>query len=70
MIMKKVGGKDLLPKVGNLGDQLKKELQVVIGCITYFQNKDAVYEKTWIKMQKHMDMAIELYNDMRSTVKK
>lgn len=59
-----------MEKVGDIGDQLKTELQVVIGCITYFQNKGAVYEKTWKKMQKHMDMAIELYRDMKTTVKK
>ncbi len=62
-------GSTPLPRVGGLGDQLKSELQVVIGCITHFQNKGAVYDKTWKKMQQHMGRAIELYRDMEATVK-
>jgi hypothetical protein len=54
-----------MKKIGIVGDQLKKELQVVIGSITYFQNKGAVYSKTWEKMKFHMDRAIELYNEMK-----
>jgi hypothetical protein len=54
-----------MKKVGVVGDQLKTELQVVIGCITHFQNKGTVYEKTWKKMQHHMERAIELYNHIK-----
>ena len=67
--MVKIGRTDPASGVGGLGDQLKKELQVVIGCLTYFQNKGAVYDKTWKKMQEHMDRAIELYRDMKATIK-
>jgi uncharacterized protein YukE len=55
-----------MKKVGSIGDQLKSELQVVIGCITHFQNKGAVYEKTWKKMHEHMERAIALYEQIKN----
>jgi hypothetical protein len=51
--------------VGELGERLKSELQVVIGCIAYFENKGGVYEKTWDKMKLSMERAIVLYEAMK-----
>ena len=57
-----------MEKIGIVGEQLKKELQIVIGSLTYFQNKGGVYSKTWEKMKIHMDRAIELYNEMKNSI--
>jgi hypothetical protein len=52
-------------EIGELGQQLKRELQVVIGCIAYFEDRGAVYDKTWTKMKVSMERAIALYEAMK-----
>lgn len=52
-------------EVGELGKGLKSELQVVIGCIAYFEKHGGVYDKTWLKMKASMDKAIALYKEMK-----
>ncbi len=52
-------------EIGELGNQLKAELQVAIGCIAYFEKCGGVYEKTWNKMKGSMERAIALYEAMK-----
>jgi hypothetical protein len=52
-------------EIGELGQRLKSELQIVIGCIAYFENQGGVYEKTWDKMKLSMEKAIVLYEAMK-----